>query len=524
MPTYNTDHIPVKFYVTTAIDYVNGSPHLGHAYEKTGADALARFHRQRGHDVFFLTGTDENSDRNVDAAKREGISTQAFVDRNAGEFRRLCDAYQISQDRFIRTSIDDDHKRGVQEFVRRWIANGDVYPSTYEGLYCRGCEAFYDEGELVDGKCPQHPTRPDYLQRVREENYFFRLSKYEQALKDLYARDPDFTVPDTRRNEVLGWLERGLKDISVSRGRSLEWGIAWPGEPGHTVYVWFDALINYVTGVGFGTDEKLFAAWWPCDVHVIGKDISRFHCIYWPAMLLAAGVPLPKRVHVHGFLENSGGRLSKSSGNVMDPFAFVEEWGVDAARYLLLREAPFDKDSPISADSFAKRFNADLANDLGNLLSRVTTMVDRYCGGRVPGPSERSSEKAVRERAELTLREHDAAAAELRFADALASVFALVEEANRHFQRTQPWQLSKDATKKDEVDGALYAGLEALRVAAYLLYPYMPNVSARICEQLHVTAPATASWTTVGRWGVLRAGDPVSTGPALFPRLERATA
>lgn len=472
--------------------------------------------------MYFLTGADENSDRNVDAAKREGITTQAFVDRNANEFRRLCDVFQISQDRFIRTSIDEDHKRGVQEFVRRWIANGDVYPSTYEGLYCRGCEAFYDEAELVDGRCPQHPTRPDYLQRVKEENYFFRLSKYEQALKDLYARDPEFTVPETRRNEVLGWLARGLKDISVSRGRSLEWGIPWPGEPGHTVYVWFDALINYVTGVGFGTDEAKFAKWWPCDVHVIGKDISRFHCIYWPAMLLAAGVPLPKRVHVHGFLENSGGRLSKSSGNVMDPFAFVEEWGVDAARYLLLREAPFDKDSPISAESFADRFNADLANGLGNLVSRVTVMIGKYTDGRVPSPREGESERLLRERAELTLREHDEAASRLAFSEALASIFALVGEANKHLQRTQPWQLAKDPANGARVEASLYAAVEALRIATYLLYPYTPNVSARICEQLGVDAPERSSWSDVARWGVLQPGTSVHTGAALFPRLERA--
>ena len=471
--------------------------------------------------MFFLIGADENSDRNVDAAKKDGVSTEAFVDRNAREFKRLADAYEVSYDRFIRTSVDEDHKKGVQEFVRRWVANGDVYPSTYEGLYCRGCEAFYDESELVDGRCPQHPTRPEYLQRVKEENYFFRLSKYEQALKDLYAKDPEFTVPETRRNEVLGWLERGLKDISVSRGRNLEWGIAWPGEPGHTVYVWFDALINYVTGVGFGTDEAKFKKWWPADVHVIGLDISRFHCIYWPAMLLAAGVPLPKKVFVHGFLENKGGRLSKSSGNVMDPFAFVNEFGVDAARYLLLREAPFDRSSPISAESFVKRFNADLANDLGNLVSRTTTLLEKFAGGRVPERHEGESERALRERALVALREHDEAAAKLLFADALAAVFALVQEGNQHFQRTQPWQLVKDASKSAELAGSLYAGIEAVRIAGYLLYPYTPNVSRKICELLGVAVPEEAEWSDVAKWGVLRPGDPVKTGPALFPRLER---
>ena len=432
--------------------------------------------------------------------------------------------YQISADRFIRTSVDEDHTKGVQEFVRRWIANGDVYKGVYEGLYCRGCEAFYDESELVNGRCPIHQDRPDYLQRVKEENFFFRLSKYAPALKELFAQHPDFTVPEARRNEVLGWLDRGLKDISVSRGRNLEWGIPWPGEPGHTVYVWFDALINYVTGVGFGTDEAKFAKWWPADVHVIGLDISRFHCIFWPAMLIAAGVPVPKKVFVHGFLENRGGKLSKSSGNVMDPFAFVDEFGVDAARYLLLREAPFEKSSPISAESFAKRFNADLANDLGNLVSRTTTLVQRSAGGRVPAPSEGPSESAVRARAERTLKEHDEAAAKLYFADALAAIFALVSEGNQHFQRTQPWQLAKDESKGRELGGSLYAGLEAVRLAAYLLYPYTPNVSVKITELLGTVSPQDATWSDVARWGGLKPGDPIKTGPALFPRLERPAA
>ena len=513
---------PQKFYVTTAIDYVNAAPHLGHAYERTGADALARFHRQRGDDVFFLTGTDENATKNEQAAREKGVPTQAFVDELAAEFRRLCDVYQITYDRFIRTSVDEDHKRGVQEFVRRWIANGDVYRGTYEGYYCVGCEAFYDESDLVNGQCPLHPNRQ--IQHIKEENYFFRLSKYEKALKELYAKDPEFTVPETRRNEVLGWLDRGLKDISVSRGRSLEWGIPWPGEPGHTVYVWFDALINYVTGVGFGSDEKKFAKWWPADVHVIGLDISRFHCLYWPAMLLAAGVPVPKKVFVHGFLENKGGKLSKSSGNVWDPFAFLEEYGVDAARYLLLREAPFEKSSAISAESFATRFNADLANDLGNLVSRTTTLLEKFSGGRVPEPHEGDSERALRERAVRTLKEHDEAATKLYFADALASVFALVSEANQHFQRTQPWQLVKDESKGRELAGSLYAGIEAVRLAGYLLYPYTPNISAKICALLGVTAPDVARWQDVGKWGVLKPGDPIKTGPALFPRLEKVTA
>jgi methionyl-tRNA synthetase len=511
-----------KFYVTTAIAYVNDRPGLHHAYEFAGADALARFHRQRGRDVFFLTGTDENATRNERAAKAQGITTRELVDKHAAEFKQMADAWHISYDRFIRTT-DPDHIRGVQEFVRRWIANDDIYLNVYEGLYCLGCEAFYEEGDLINGRCPIHPDNPEYIQRLKEENFFFRLTKYEERLRKLYRDQPDFCEPEIRRNEVLGWLARGLKDVSVSR-RNLSWGIPFPDHPDHVVYVWFDALINYVTGVGFGTDEKAFKKWWPCDVHVIGKDITRFHCIYWPAMLLAAGVPVPKRVFVHGFLENKGGKLAKSTGNVWDPFAFAEEYGVDAARYLLLREAPFEKSSPISAESFAKRFNADLANDLGNLVSRTTTLLEKFSGGRVPEPHEGESERALRERALRTLKDHDDAAAKLYFADALASVFALVSAANQHFQRTQPWQLAKDESKGAALAGSLYAGIEAVRLAAYLLYPYTPNVSARIAEQLGVPSPEGAKWADVAKWGVLKPGDPIKTGAPLFPRLERVTA
>jgi len=512
----------MKFYVTTAIAYVNDKPGLHHAYEFTGADALARFRRQRGDEVFFLTGTDEHGAKNMEAAKAAGVDTKAFVDRNTAEFKRVADTWEISYDRFIRTT-DPDHVAGVQEFVRRWIANDDVYLSTYEGLYCSRCEAFYEEADLIDGRCQFHPNNPDAVQRVKEENFFFRLTKYEKKLRELYEKRPDFTIPEYRRNEVTALLDRGLKDISVSRGRGLKWGVPWPGNPEHTVYVWFDALINYVTGAGFGTDEKKFKKWWPCDVHVIGKDISRFHCIYWPAMLMSAGIELPHQIFVHGFLEYRGQRLSKSSGNMIDPFASVEEWGADAARYLVLREAPFDKDSPISPELLDLRFNADLANGLGNLVSRATKMVELYCDGRVPQPGQGGpSERALRETAERALTAHDEFAAQLDFSDALGAVFSVVEEANKHFQRTQPWQAVKDPARKADVDAALYAGLEAVRLVAYLLFPYMPTISPRITEVLDVEPPSSAKWEAVARWGLLQPGKQIRSAPSLFPRLERA--
>ena len=510
-----------KFYLTTAIDYVNGQPGLHHLYERTGADALARFHRQRGHDVFFLIGSDENATTNEKAAAEAGEPTRAFVDRLAAEFKRGADIWNIGYDRFIRTT-DPDHVAAVQEFIRRWIANDDVYLSKYEGLYCTRCEAFYEESDLVDGKCQWHPNVP--VERLAEENYFFRLTKYEQALRDLYARQPEFCVPEIRRNEVLGWLDRGLRDISISR-RNLRWGIPFPDHPEHTVYVWFDALINYVTGAGFPHDPQRFAKWWPADLHIIGKDISRFHCLYWPAMLLAAKLPLPKQVFVHGHLEYGGQRLSKGTGNMIDPFASAEEWGVDGIRYLVLRAAPFERDADVSAAIFDRLFNAELANGVGNTVQRTLAMIEKYCGGNAPVAGQLGApEQRVQDAAARALALHEAAVPELRFSDAIGAIVELLHAVDKLYTDTKPWELAKQPGSQNTLGSVLYTGAEAVRLAGLLLWPYMPGVSERIAERLGQPRPDAGGWDKAASWGALAAGTKVRPGDALFPRLERPAA
>ena len=507
-----------KYYLTTAIVYVNDAPGLHFVYEQIGADVAARFHRQRGDEVFFLTGTDENAPK-IDAKARDlGRATREFVDELAERYRDVAKLYAISHDRFIRTT-DPDHVEGVQWFVRRWIEKGDIYEHEYEGLYCTGCEAFYEESDLVDGKCPIHTPRQT-IERLSEKNYFFRLSKYQKSLEDLYRTSPEFTVPDFRRNEVLGWIERGLKDVSVSR-RGLKWGIPWPGDPQQTVYVWFDALINYVTGVGFGTNERLFEKFWPADVHIIGKDITRFHCIYWPAMLLSAGIELPKQVHVHGFLNYQGQRLSKTIGNMIDPFAAAKEWGAEAVRYLVLRQAGFTQDADVSPDIFTQRYNADLANNLGNLVQRTVAMIGRYREGRIPEPDGDGSAE-LRAIAERVVRAHDDAASRFLFDEALSAVFELVDATNRHYQRTQPWTLARGADQR-ALDDALYAGAESLRIVAQLLWPYLPGTSVKIATALNARVPGPGSAEDFAReaaWGRLLAGNPLRPVALLFPRIE----
>jgi methionyl-tRNA synthetase len=534
-----------RFYITDAIDYANGSPHLGHAYEKVVTDCLARAHRQEGREVYFLAGMDEHGQKVLRTAERAGITPQEYVDAIAAEFQTAWKALAVEPDQFIRTT-DPRHKPAVQELFRRAHANGDVYEKEYEGLYCQGCEAFYQEKDLVDGKCPIHLTA---LETVREKNWFFRLSKYAAPLLAHYEAHPEFVEPEMRRNEVLNVIKGGLEDISVSRP-SVPWGVPMPdripGSGGHTIYVWFDALINYITAIGF-PDER-YKEWW-CDppgsdkpnaLHVIGKDISRFHCIIWPAMLLSAGVPLPRQVFVHGFIYAKGLKLSKSLGNQIDPVATAARFGSDALRWYLCREVSFGADGDFTWERFVERYNTDLANDYGNLLSRSCSMLHKYRAGVVPRRWEPGPlEAEIRALANACAAEVREAYAALAPSDALAAAWRLVARANVYVEETKPWTLAKEekaggdageraAARLDTVLGTL---LEVGRLASRWAWPAIPRKCEEAWQGLGLPgapggqdfepgANARQDKWFAGEDAPPRAGTTISPVTILFPRID----
>ncbi len=492
-----------RWYVTTAIPYVNARPHIGFAFEVILTDALARYHRQRGEDVRFLTGTDENSLKNAQAAEKEGIPTAELVERNAAHFRALRESLNLSFDDFIRTSVEARHLEGVTKLWEACDRNGDIYSRPYKGLYCVGCEQFYTEDELIDGLCPEHLTRPEL---VEEKNYFFRLSRYADQLRELIESDQLKIVPQTRKNEVLSFIRSGLQDFSVSRSRARarDWGIPVPGDPEQVMYVWFDALGNYITALDYAHESELYQHYWvgnPNRVHVIGKGIVRFHAVYWPAMLLSAGVPLPTTIFVHSYITLGGGKVSKSLGNVVDPVELAETYGTDALRYYLLREiSPFE-DGDFTLERFIRSYNADLADQLGNLLNRVVSMVGRYYDGVVPTPGDHAEEderligvaEALPERISKALSRYDPQSA-------LAAIWELVGAANSYVESTAPWSLAK-ARKAEGADGpaeqrlatVLYNLVEALRLIAWHVRPFLPTTADGIEKQLglqEVDAPA----------------------------------
>jgi methionyl-tRNA synthetase len=480
-----------RYYVTTAIPYVNSRPHLGFALEIVQADVLARHHRLRGDRVRFLTGTDENSLKNVLAAQAEGLPTGELVERNAAAFAALRDPLALSSTDFIRTSRDARHRTGVERLWRACADAGDLYREHYEGLYCVGCEQFYAPAELVDGKCPEHDVEP---QPVAEENWFFRLSRYADRLHDLIADGTIRVEPAARRNEVLAFIAAGLRDFSISRSRARAhgWGIPVPGDPDQVVYVWWDALGNYITSLGYGEGGSNYRRWWvegDRRVHVIGKGVVRFHAVYWPAMLLSAGEPLPTDILVHDYLTADGRKISKSAGAVVDPVALADRYGSDAVRWWLLRDVPRVGDADFTEARLVARANEDLANGLGNLVNRVTVMVHRYRAGRPPLGAEPDADAeplaaACRDAPDLVR----AAVADFDFRRATAVVWRIVEEANRYVEQVRPWDLARaerggDAGAGKRLDAAITALLTACRVLARELTPFVPTLAARVSEQ-----------------------------------------
>ena len=511
--------------ITTSIPYVNAHPHIGHALEMVQADALARYHRLLGQAVRFQSGTDENALKNVQAAESAGIATQQLVEQNAARFQALQQTLNLSFDDFIRTSAEARHAAGVDKFWRACAANGDIYTKRYRGLYCIGCELFYNEDELVAGHCPIHERAPEI---VEEENYFFRLSRYQDQLLDLIESDQFCIVPETRKNEIVSFIQRGLADFSISRDavRSRGWGIPVPDDPRQVIYVWFDALVNYITGPGYATESATYQHFWAGNgqrMHVIGKDITRFHAIYWPAMLLSAGVPLPDTILVHGFITINGGKVSKSKGNVIDPVELVETFGIDALRYYLLRRVPTTGDANFTREEFVLTHNADLADQLGNLLNRVVKMIERYYAGKVPTPGKLTvlDQQLIALAAE-TQKELHRAMADFALQRALGAIWQLIAATNKYIVQVEPWVLAKQAKEAGDQNASerlatsLYIMAESLRLIAQALAPFLPDTAAAVAQQVGSELAQPGEWCDALSWGKLAAGTPVQSAAVLF--------
>ncbi|BCS33300.1 methionine--tRNA ligase [Luteitalea sp. TBR-22] len=503
-----------RFYLTTAIDYVNSRPHLGTAYEKITADVIARYKRLAGLDTHFVMGNDEHSQNVFRRARELGKDPLAYCDDMEGQFREVWRALDLSFDDFIRTT-QGRHKAAVETIVRRIADAGDLYQADYEGWYCVGCEAFKQEKDLVEGLCPIHRTKPDW---IKERNHFFRLSAYRDRLRAHFADHPDFLQPESRRNEILSLLESGLEDISISRA-GQSWGIPLPTDPSSVVYVWFDALINYASAVGLGTDPALFDTWWPADLHVVGKDITRFHCVIWPAMLMSAKLPVPRQVFGHGWVHLRGEKMSKSLGTAVDPLEAAQRFGADALRLFLTKEIPYGADGDFTFERFEERYNADLANNLGNLVSRVTAMGARYRQGHL---TPTASPSRLRDLAETTVGEYRAAMDAFALHQGVASVFRLLDATNEYLAERAPWTLAKDPANAAALDEVLFTAAESLRLAAVLLGPVMPASSQAILARLGDPSPlATRRLATDGTWRAEGART-VAAGDALWPRAESA--
>lgn len=506
------------FYITTPIYYPSDKLHIGHLYTTVAADAVSRYKRLKGYDVMFLTGTDEHGQKIQRKAEEKGISPKQYVDEIVAGIKDLWELLRITNDRFIRTT-DSNHEKAVQQIFKKLYDQGDIYKSEYEGWYCTPCESFWTKTQLVDGKCPDCGRD---VELTKEESYFFRLSKYQDRLIEHIETHPEFIQPVTRQNEMLNnFLRPGLEDLCVSR-TSFNWGIPVTFDEKHVVYVWIDALSNYITALNYlSEDDSDYRKYWPADVHLVGKEIVRFHTIIWPAMLMALGEPLPKQVFGHGWLLLEGGKMSKSKGNVVDPVVLVDKYGVDAVRYFLLREVPFGSDGVFSNEALINRINSDLANDLGNLVSRTVTMIDKYFEGsippkRQPGDFDEDLKKIVMETPSKVEELMD----KLQFSTALADIWKTVSRTNKYIDETMPWKLAKDENSRERLAEVLYNLAESLRIISILIQPFMPETPEKIWHQLGISDKKATEWESAKKWGGYPEGSQVRKGDVIFPRID----
>lgn len=504
------------FYLTTAIPYANASPHIGFALEILYADVMARYQRLLGREVYFLTGTDEHGQKMLKTAKEAGQSVEDFAAERSAEFQNLADQWNITNNDFIRTT-EPRHEEQTKKFWEVVSQNGDIYKKSYTGLYCYGCESFKTEKDLVDGKCPDHNREPEM---VSEENYFFRLSKYQEPLEFLFESRPDFVFPESRHKEMYNLLKSGLEDISISRSKEkLPWGVAVPGDSSQVMYVWFDALTNYITALGYAAkDNRLFRKFWPA-VHIVGKDINRFHALLWPAMLMAAGIEPPRQIAVHGFIYVEGQKMSKSLGNVINPLEIIQKYPLDAIRYFFMREIPFESDGNFSEKQFTERYNGDLANGIGNLTNRVLTMIEKYSNGTIP-PVQTADNGLVQFLTQDVWPAYEAGMNGWRFDQALAATWKFIASCDQLISDKQPWALAK-AGKMEEVNDILYHLAEALRHIAVMIWPVAPETAEKILTQLglSVEQELAKSLVELQQWVDLTVGNKINKGEALFPRL-----